>query len=393
MTMFPLGAPAPRPAKAPPSLARAPGSALRFTLSMALSTALLVGCGRDAARAEGGGAREAAIPVTTTEVARREWNDSLQAVGTVRALESVEVTSKVSETVQRVHFDSGDAVRAGAPLVTLSGSQQQAELAEAQAAANEAERLYSRLEGLAGQQLVASAQLDTQRATRDAARARVAQVRAQLGDRVVRAPFAGVLGIRQVSPGALVTPGTVIATLDAIDRVHVDFPVPEQALPSVDVGNRVLGRSAAWPSLEFSGEVETIGTRIDPQTRALTVRAEFPNPDRRLRPGMLMEVRMLQPARDALVVPEISVVQVGRESFVFRVRDDGVVERVPVQTGSRQAGSVVVTSGVAAGDRIVVDGTGKLRDGVRVVEAGREGAPTDEGGGATDGAAVQPAGG
>jgi membrane fusion protein (multidrug efflux system) len=202
-----------------------------------------------------------------------------------------------------------------------------------------------------------------------------------------------VLGIRQVSPGALVTPGTVIATLDAIERVHVDFPVPEQALPSVAAGHRVIGRSAAWPTLEFSGDVETIGTRIDPQTRALTVRAEFPNPDQRLRPGMLMEVRMLQPARDALVVPEIAVVQVGRESFVFRVGDDGVVERAPVETGSRQAGSVVVASGLAAGDRIVVDGTGKLRDGVRVVEAGREGAPTDEGGGASDGAAVQPAGG
>jgi membrane fusion protein (multidrug efflux system) len=353
----------------------------------------LAACGRDAARAEGGASRDAATPVTTTEVARREWNDSLQAVGTVKALESVEVTAKVSETVERVHFDSGDAVRAGAPLVTLSGSQQQAALAEAQAAANEAERLYNRLEGLAGQQLVASAQLDTQRATRDAARARVAQVRAQLGDRVVRAPFAGVLGIRQVSPGALVTPGTVIATLDAIERVHVDFPVPEQALPSVAPGHRVIGRSAAWPTLEFSGDVETIGTRIDPQTRALTVRAEFPNPDQRLRPGMLMEVRMLQPARDALVVPEIAVVQVGRESFVFRVGDDGVVDRAPVQTGSRQAGSVVVASGLEAGDRIVVDGTGKLRDGVRVVEAGREGAPTDEGGGASDGASVQPAGG
>jgi membrane fusion protein (multidrug efflux system) len=381
MTTSTSGATAPRPARVPPFLVLVP-------LVLALAA-----CGRDAARAEGGAARDAAIPVTTTEVARREWNDSLQAVGTVKALESVEVTAKVSETVERVHFASGDAVRAGAPLVTLSGSQQQAALAEAQAAANEAERLYRRLEGLAAQQLVASAQLDTQRATRDAARARVAQVRAQLGDRVVRAPFAGVLGIRQVSPGALVTPGTVIATLDAIDRVHVDFPVPEQALPSVGLGNRVVGRSAAWPTLEFSGEVRTIGTRIDPQTRALTVRAEFPNPDQRLRPGMLMEVRMLQPARDALVVPEIAVVQVGRESFVFRVGDDGVVERAPVRTGSRQSGSVVITDGVAAGDRIVVDGTGKLRDGVRVVEAGGEDAPTDEAGGANDGAAVQPAGG
>src|SRR5690606_12380093 len=157
------------------------------------------------------------------------------------------------ETVQQVHFDSGDTVKAGAPLVTLSGQQQQAALAEAQAAANEAERLYKRQQELAAQQLIARSALDAQRATRDAANARVAQVRAQLGDRASRAPFAGVLGIRQVSPGALVTPGTAIATLDDLDRMYVDFPVPETRLGDVARGQQVEGRVVAFPGRVFAG--------------------------------------------------------------------------------------------------------------------------------------------
>ena len=349
---------------------RRPGRAAAGPVpAIVLSATLLAlaGCSRDEARAADGAAQ--AMPVTTTVVATRPWTDLLRAVGTVQARESVAVTAKVSETVERVHFDSGDAVSAGAPLVTLSGRQQHAALAEAQAAASEAERLYRRQNELAEQQLIARAQLDTQRATRDAARARVAQVQAQLGDRTIRAPFAGMLGIRQVSPGALVTPGTVIATLDAIDRVYVDFAVPERALATLAPGQRVSGRATAYPDIPFEGTVATIGSRIDPSTRTLTVRADFPNPDRRLRPGMLVDVRLHQPEREALVVPEIAIVQVGTEAFAWRVGEGGKVERAPVAVGSRQQGQAEILSGLAEGDRIVVDGTGKLRPGGVVVEA------------------------
>jgi len=337
---------------------------------LALAASLLAGCDRDQPGAPGAAA--AAIPVTTTVVETRPWTDLLRAVGTVQARESVAVTAKVSETVERVHFQSGDQVTAGAPLVTLSGGQQRASLAEAQAAANEAERLFKRQEELASQQLIARSQLDTQRANRDSARARVAQVQAQLGDRTIRAPFAGRLGIRQVSPGALVTPGTVIATLDAIDRVYVDFPVPERALSTLATGARVSGRATAYPGTDFEGIVSTVGSRIDPSTRTLTVRADFPNPDHRLRPGMLVEVRLHQPERDALVVPEISIVQVGTDSFVWLVGEGGAVERATVAVGSRQQGMAEILSGLSEGDRIVADGTGKLRPGSVIVDAGAD---------------------
>lgn len=317
----------------------------------------------------GGPRGDRPVAVTVATVSTAPFSDALQALGTVRARESVTVTAKVSEVVQRVHFDSGQRVAAGAPLVTLSGQAQQAALAEAQAAANEAEQLLARQQELVGRQLIARATLDTQRATRDAARARVAQVRAQLADRVVRAPFAGVLGIRQVSPGALVTPGTPIATLDALDEVYVDFPVPEAQLARLDPGQRLTAASTTYPGTTFSGRVQTVDARVDAGTRAVTVRGRFPNPDGRLRPGMLLQVLLLEAERPAIRVPELAVVQVGQESFVYRVAAGDTVERAHVRVGVRRDGLAEIVEGLKAGDRIVVDGTGKLRPGAKIEAA------------------------
>ncbi|MFQ1626003.1 efflux RND transporter periplasmic adaptor subunit [Lysobacter zhanggongensis] len=355
------------------------GAACALAMTLALA-----GCS-DPAPERGAAAAET---VTTDVVRMQAWNDTLRALGTVQARESVTVTAKVSETVEKVHFASGDVVAAGAPLVTLSGRQQHAALAEAQATANEADRLYRRQADLAEQQLIARATLDTQRATRDAANARVAQIRAQLGDRVIRAPFAGVLGLRQVSPGTLVTPGTAIATLDDLARVHVDFPVPETALAQVAAGRPLTATSAAYPGREFTGTVATVASRIDPATRAVTVRGDFPNPDGLLRPGMLMQVTLIRPEREALLVPEIAVVQVGNSSFVYRVTADETVERVNVEIGARRDGLAEVLSGLASGERIVVDGTGKLRPGMKIESAPAGAAPDAE---ASDGAADDPA--
>ena len=342
-------------------------------LSLAAGLAcLLAACGKDGAPTQPQGRGAAVVPVVTETVREQPWSDSLNALGTVHAREAVTVTAKVSEIVERVHFQSGQQVARGAPLVTLSGQQQQAALASAEAALKEADQLYARQSVLAAQQLIARASLDTQRATRDAARAQVAQIRANLADRVVRAPFGGVLGIRQVSPGALVTPGTAIATLDDIGRVFVDFPVPEAQLARVEVGQAIVGEVAAWPQLRFDGVVRTIDARIDPASRAATVRADFANPDARLRPGMLVTVEVGQAQRQALVVPEIAVVQVGRDSFVFRLKDDGTVEQAPVQVGGRGEGQVEITEGLKAGERIVVEGVGKLRPGMKVREAGAD---------------------
>jgi membrane fusion protein (multidrug efflux system) len=343
------------------------GNGARAVVMTMLMLPLLASCGKEqaTAREQRGGAGRP-IPVTTAVLQPSAWNDTLQAIGTAKARESVTLTSKVSEAVQEVHFDSGDEVKAGAPLITLRGDSQQAALVSAQASFLEADQLYRRQAELADQQLIARSSLDTQRALRNAAEARVRQARSDIGDRNVRAPFAGVLGIRQVSPGALITPTTVIATLDDISRVYVDFPVPEAQLANLAAGQALSARSASYPGRTFEGVVSIIDARIDPVTRAVTVRGDFPNPDRALRPGMLLEVTLTRPERQALVLPEIAVVQVGNSSYVFRVGADDVAERADVRIGSRRAGRAEVVSGLKAGDRVVVDGTGKLRPGQKI---------------------------
>lgn len=354
----------------------------RGLVAACLLSLVLVACNRkEAGPAQGPGGGGDRPAVVSTQVLRMQpFADTLQALGTVRARESVTVTAAVSEKVEAVHFDSGQSVRAGAPLVTLTGQAERAALNEAVAAANEADRLYRRQSELAAQQLIARSQLDAQRATRDAARARVAQVRAQIADRVVRAPFAGVLGLRQVSPGSLVSPGTVITTLDDVSRVHVDFPMPETQLAQIGAGQAVEATAAAYPGRTFEGTVATVDARIDPATRAVTVRGEFANPERLLKPGMLLQVRVRRPERQALLVPEIAVVQAGSDSYVYRVTADGKAERADVKLGTRAGGQVEVLEGVKAGDRIVVDGVGKLRPGQKIQEGGANaGAPAAKG--------------
>ena len=214
-------------------------------LCAAMLMAMLAGCGKEEASARGPAGGSAPVPVTTQVAQLSAWTDTLQAIGTAKARESVTLTSKVSEAVAAVHFESGQEVEAGAPLITLRGDSQQAALVAAQATFAEADQLYKRQVALANQQLVARASLDTQKSIRDAALARVQQMRSDIGDRNVRAPFAGVLGIRQDSPGALITTSTVIATLDDVSRMYVDFPVPEAQLATLATGQSIRARSTS----------------------------------------------------------------------------------------------------------------------------------------------------
>ncbi len=342
---------------------------IRFLATACLTGALLMATGcSDPGPAGGRGNAPPPVPVTTAAVGMRAWSDRIEALGTSRANESVTLTAKVTETVERVNFDDGDLVEEGKVLVDLSGRAEVASLEEAQAAFAEAQKQYQRQSDLVGQGTVAKSAVDTALATRDAARARMNAIRARLADRVITAPFSGLLGFRQVSPGTLVTPGTPIATLDDISTIKLDFSVPERFLSVLAPGQRIEARSAAWPEQVFEGVVRTIDSRVDPTTRAIVVRAELPNRERRLRPGMLLTVVLEQAARDVLAIPEIALVQVGTAQSVFRVRKDNTVEQLPVRTGVRRRGEVEIVDGLQPGDRIVVDGVGKLRAGVAIAD-------------------------
>lgn len=326
-------------------------------LALGLCTAL-AGCGKgdEDARAQ------PAATVTTTRLQPVRWSDELTALGTANARESVTVTASVTQTVASVEFDSGQFVKRGQPLLTLTQGQQTAGVAEAEASLRDAQQQYDRNRKLADQQLIARVSLDSQRASLEAARARVAAQRATVADRVIRAPFDGVLGLRLVSAGSLLTPTTPITTLDDVSIIKLDFTFPESALSQLQVGQRINAHSDAWPGEVFEGKVATIDSRVDPASRAITVRAEIPNADGKLRPGMLLEVGVERASRETIAIPELALQQSGTNTSVFRV-DTDKVKQVPVKIGARRQGEVEIVSGLKAGDRIVVDGTVKLRDG------------------------------
>lgn len=344
-------------------------------LALLSAVLLAAGCSEEAPTQRPGGG--APVQVTTGTVAMQDWIDTIEALGTARANESLVITAKVTETVERVAFEDGDHVTAGQVLVDLSGRAEVAQLEEAVAELREAQQQLDRQTGLVEAGTIPRSQLDTQIAARDTARARMQAIRARLADRVITAPFDGVLGFRQVSPGTLVTPGTAIATLDDVRTIKLDFSVPEIFIAQLQPGNAVQARSAAWPDRVFEGTVQSVDSRVDPVTRAVVVRAAVPNPDAALRPGMLLTVRLLQAPRRTLVVPEIALIQIGGDAFVFRVKDDGTVEQVKVRAGARRRGEVELLDGVAEGDRIVVEGTVKLRSGARVIEGAAAPAATE----------------
>lgn len=332
--------------------------------AVALAALVLVACGGETAGGGPSGPGGRPVPVVVVPAERQPWSDSIQALGTARANESVTITAKVTETVVRVNFEDGQEVPAGAVLVDLSGRAEIAALAEAQAAYDEASRLYERQLELSKQRTVSEAVLDQQRAARDTAKARVDAIRARLGDRVITAPFAGRLGFRAVSPGTLVTPGTVITTLDDLDPIKVDFTLPERFLSALAVDQTITAHTAAWPGVDFVGKVTSIDSRIDPVTRTVTVRAEVPNRDRRLKPGMLMTLTVSANEREALVIPEIAVQAIRDRNFVFRVGDDGKAQQVFVDLGARRAGLVEVLDGLTPGDRVITEGLVRVRPGV-----------------------------
>ncbi|MCL1635384.1 efflux RND transporter periplasmic adaptor subunit [Luteimonas sp. SX5] len=337
---------------------------------------VMAACGKD----DAGGRQQETPTVTTARLQPVRWSDELTALGTAKARESVDITASVTQTVASVDFDSGQFVKRGQGLVTLTQREQSAGVAEAQASLRDAEQLYERNSRLADQQLIARSELETQRTALEAARARVAVQRATVADRVIRAPFDGVLGLRLVSAGTLVTPGTPITTLDDVSLIKLDFTFPESSLSQLAAGQRINARSDAWPGERFEGAITTIDSRVDPATRAVMVRAEIPNPDGKLRPGMLLEVGVERASRETLAIPELALQQSGTNASVFRVETGNKVKQVPVKIGARRRGEVEILSGLKAGDRIVVDGTVKIRDGstIRDVTEGAETAQADE---------------
>ena len=320
--------------------------------------------GAAGARPGGFGATQPPL-VTVERVKIASLYDVVEALGTAQANESVTLTAKVTDTVRRVNFEDGDFVDAGAVLVELTNQEEEALLAEARANLQDAENQLRRQEDIASRGLGAASELDVARSRFAAQEARLNSVVARLKDRVITAPFAGMLGFRQVSPGTLVSANTTITSIDDISTIKLDFTVPETFLEAMKPGAKVVAKSVSYPDRDFDGTVRTVGSRVDPITRAFTVRAHVPNADRALRPGMLLTVQVVTAEHQALVVPEGAVFQQQNRAFVFTVDGETARQR-QIEVGGRRFGVVEVLSGLEEGDLIVTEGIIKLREGARV---------------------------
>jgi membrane fusion protein (multidrug efflux system) len=295
------------------------------------------------------------------------WADRTEALGTLRANESVVVTANVTETISAIHFDDGQRVAAGDVLVEMTSAEETALLEEVRARVDEAERQFDRVRSLAASGSASASLLDERRRDLDTARASLVAVESRLKDRVVKAPFAGVVGLRTISLGALVEPGDVITTLDDDRIMKLDFTVPSVFLPSLRPGLAIEARAPALGERAFEGEISAVDTRVDPVTRSVQVRALLANPDRVLRPGLLMRVELLRNPRQALSIPEEALLHRGDDHFVLALTeaDDGatIAERRQVQIGARRPGFVEITGGLGAGERVITHGNDKAKPG------------------------------
>jgi membrane fusion protein (multidrug efflux system) len=301
----------------------------------------------------------------TAQPVMRHFIDQVEAVGTARANEQVTLSSPVTERIERISFTDGGYVRAGQVIAVLAQAQERAALTGALAAERQARAQLGRMSALNARGFVTPATLDQQSALAEAARAEADTARAQITDRVVRAPFSGFASQRTISQGAIISAGTPIATISDISRIKLDFTVSETAMARLRIGEQVTARAAAYPDIAFTGRVSSIDPVIDPTTRAASVRAILPNVGNRLKPGMLLTVHVVTGERDARAVPELAVLGEGAERYVYVVGRDGVAHRTKVTTGTRDGGFIEV-SGIAPGARVVTEGVVKIADGVKV---------------------------
>lgn len=299
-------------------------------------------------------------------VTTQTMTQSLQAIGTTESLESIDVTSTITERVTALPMQEGQSVKQGAVLVELQKAEEQALLQGAQIELKEQLREYARIEDLVRKKSIPSSELDSRQSLIDQAKARIAEINARLAERQLVAPFDGVLGLRNLSVGALARPGDVITTLDAIDKLHINFDVPEKHLSLMTIGKTLTAHSTAYPSERFTGVIETLDSRVDPVSRSIRVRATLSNEGRKLRPGMLLTLDIVNAQRPALLVPEQAVFMRGDQHFVYTVDQSNTANETAVKIGERQKGQVEIIDGLINGQNIVLQGLLKVQPGIKV---------------------------
>ncbi|AXA26536.1 MULTISPECIES: efflux RND transporter periplasmic adaptor subunit [Pseudomonas] len=316
-----------------------------------------------------------AISVAAAKAEQRQWQERLPAVGSLKALQGVELSLEVAGTVKHLHFDSGQQVKVGQLLLELDSEQEAALLGTAQADLGLAKVDFGRGSQLVGDSAISRGEFDRLTAQYRRNQAVVEQLKASLAKKSMKAPFSGTIGIRQVDVGDYLASGTVIATLQDLSSLYVDFNVPEQALPQLSLGQQVLVQVAAFPGQTFPARLSAINPKVEESTRNLLLRATLANPDGKLLPGMFASLLVLLPDPQLqVVVPESAITYTLYGNSVYVVgekkADDGqahlVAEQRTVQTGERRDGVVVVRKGLQAGEQVVTAGQLKLSPGAAI---------------------------
>ncbi|WP_153773176.1 efflux RND transporter periplasmic adaptor subunit [Pseudomonas sp. MNR3A] len=316
-----------------------------------------------------------AISVAAAKAEQRQWQERLPAVGSLKALQGVELSLEVAGTVKHLHFDSGQQVKVGQLLLELDSEQEAALLGTAQADLGLAKVDFGRGSQLVGDSAISRGEFDRLTAQYRRNQAVVEQLKASLAKKSMKAPFSGTIGIRQVDVGDYLASGTVIATLQDLSSLYVDFNVPEQALPQLSLGQQVLLQVAAFPGQTFPARLSAINPKVEESTRNLLLRATLANPDGKLLPGMFASLLVLLPDPQLqVVVPESAITYTLYGNSVYVVgekkADDGqahlVAEQRTVQTGERRDGVVVVRKGLQAGEQVVTAGQLKLSPGAAI---------------------------
>ena len=311
------------------------------------------------------GRRKAEIPavkiqkVTTAAVRVR-----VEGIGTGLARESVDITANATELVVGLYFEDGQTVKKGQLLVQLRDDQYQAELQQMRINQAEQERELKRLTPLYHARITSQKDFDAAKTAVSRAKTAIGIVEYQIGNRRIIAPFSGRLGMRNVSIGDLVSPGTKITTLDDISEIKVDFRVPEKYYPEIKPGQKVGVQTASFPNRIFKGSITAVSPRIDPVTRTAEVRAVVPNPEGKLAPGMLFVVTLELGEHTSINVPEQALMSLGEIQYAYVYKPGQKrVERRDVKLGQRGRGRAEILSGLKVGELLVTDGVLKLVDG------------------------------
>jgi membrane fusion protein (multidrug efflux system) len=327
---------------------------------------LTAGCSQEQQQAQGGFKRPP-TPVEATSVSIREVTDRFTTVGTIEASEAVTITSEIDGIVEAIPFREGSPIEQGALIARLDDDQLRAETQRARALHEQAQATWQRVKSIVDQGAGAPQDLDDATAALKVAEANLALAETYLAKTRVTAPFTGLTGKREISPGAFLRAGTAITSLTRIDRLRVAFAVPERLLGALHLGDQVNVTTTAFPDLKITGTIDIIEPQLDPMTRNASVIAVVENPDGMLRPGMSATVETVLSARGrAMTVPSEAVFVEGGQTFVYLIKADSTVARTAVQLGTRLSDVVEVTEGLAEGQQLVRAGHQKLFEGARI---------------------------